>query len=246
MKAPAVGLVRVGGGNIDTTNPNTEHAVQVAMDTQSDSWGWSEGNKTPHHLRKMKDYRGLTAFGFEDMKDANDCTMMVHRERDVVHFSMTQVCEDAEPAKLAHDRTFSMIAYRVPEFGGKSNDKAVMCHVAMHANWVQGFDNPDRSIVQEYVESMHGLDAMLAFARVMGWFIVVTGDGNLSIKEGDTKTYFTMYDVFDKHRLKVWAEHIDVMAYDKRLELVNKEKIGQQRTHSDHKWWLVGDLDRKS
>jgi hypothetical protein len=242
---PPKGVLRLGAGNIYVANPKPAYAVDVALDWHPHSWGWAEMGTDARLARRegaQRDYHALTAFGFEDMRDANDCIMHVRKALNVRHFSMTQVCDDANPDKLAHDRTFSMLAYEAPWLGKVGGDPAVACHIAIHPNWVTGFRNPDAPIVREYVDSMRALDAMLRFADAMGWLTTVTGDFNLPKRQGD-RAYLTSYDVFEAYRMRVKMEHIDGIAYDRRLDLVDWAVVHKARTKSDHPW-VLGDFER--
>lgn len=239
MKAPAADLVRIGGGNAYVNNPAPEKAVGIAMATRPHSWGWSEGMGVIEHVRGRKGYDALTQIGSDDPRDANDCIMQVRKGLDVVHFSMTQACEDVPGSKVGHQRTYSMLAYKAPMLG----KNAVVCHIAVHPNWVSGIDSERHPVVREYVRSMEVLRHMLAFAEDMGWLIVVTGDFNS--RKGDDKTFETVYDVFADFRLSVRTEGIDGVAWDRRLVLDGWHLIPKRRTRSDHDFWTVADFRRK-
>lgn len=226
-----MGVVRIGCGNLYVANQQPRYAIDVALSHKVDSWGWSEMGTNINNARlvgRRHQMHTLTAFGFGDRRDANDCVMHVSKDRALRHFSMTQVCDDANPTKLAHDRTFSMVAY---ELAGMDN---VLAHIAIHPNWVKGFNNPNAQIVKEYVESVMGLEAMLRFAKAMGWHRVVTGDFNLP-KRAD-KPFRTTYDVFRQQQLNTKTVNIDGMAWDKTLGLNVWKVIDKQRTGSDHPW----------
>jgi len=247
MKAPAKDVLRIGGGNVYINNPQPAKAAQVAARTRSHSWGWSEAGRLVDEVRDLANYRVLSAFGFADMSDANDCIMMVRKGLAVRHFSMTQVCDDSMPSKIAHDRTFSMIAYEAPFLGKVGRKDAVVCHIAIHPNWIAGYgaDNEQPGVIREYIESMEGLANMLAFAKAMGWLIVVSGDFNLPPRKSD-RSYTTTYDLFKQYRLKVKTDGIDGVAWDNRLDLVEWHTIGKRTTKSDHDVWTVADLRRKT
>lgn len=239
MKAPAADVLRIGGGNVFIKNPAPAKAVNIALATRPHSWAWSEGANLVEHVRGRKGYAPLISVGSDDPHDANDCIMQVRRSLDVVHFSMTQACEDVRGSRVGHQRTFSMLTYKAPVLGAK----AVVCHIGVHPNWVAGIKNERSPIVREYVKSMAVLDVMLDFAEAMGWIIVVTGDFNS--RQHDKKPFRTFYDVAKDHRLTVKTEGIDGVAWDRRLTLAGWHTIPKSRTKSDHDVWTVADFRRK-
>lgn len=236
MKAPAEGVLRIGGGNAYVANKTPEKAVNAAAATRAHSWGWSEGKNLPHLLRELKGHNALIANGMPDRADSNDCVMHFRKSLAVVHTSMTKACDDVPGSKVGHRRTFSMLAYEAPMLG----KGAVVCHVAIHPNWVVGFDGAGAEVVQEYLRSLDVLATMLAFAKGMGWHIVVTGDFNT--RRGQKKPYRTVYDVFKDAGLAVKTEGIDGVAYDRRLRLVGWEAPNPQRWGSDHDHWTIADF----
>lgn len=243
MKAPEKDVLRIGGGNVYVGNKTPEKAVRAAQRLRTHSWGWSEGKNLPKHLRAVKNYDPLISFGSADPADANDCVMQVRKTLDVEHFSMTKVCDDVPDSKVGHRRTFSMIAYAAPFLG----EDVTVCHIAIHPNWIVGIDGTASKVVQEYIESLVGLRAMLAFAKAMGWHIVVTGDFNTRRPgKNNRKSFETVYDVFADFNLAVKVQGIDGIAYDRRLALVNFEVIDPRRYGSDHPVWTVADFRRKA
>lgn len=236
MRAPGKGILRIGAGNVYVGNKDKARAVAVAAGTRSHSWGWAEGAGLARLTRRRTGYKTLSAggFNFEDPRDADDCIMMVRKGLTVRHFSMTQVCDDAEQRKVAHDRTFSMLAY---EWGGLH-----VCHIAIHPNWIVGFDRKGPGVVREYIKSMRALDGMLTMARSLRWAPVVTGDYNT--RKNDRKDYLDVFDVLEKHKLRVRMEGIDGVAWDRRLDLKGWKVIPKRQTGSDHPW-IVADFRRR-
>lgn len=229
-------VLRLGGGNIYVGNRKPREAIDYALSQRPHSWGWSEMGTDARNARdagKEHGYRTLSAFGFEDMRDANDCIMHIRQGLNIRHFSMTQVCDDAQPEKLAHDRTFSMLAFEAPFLSPDS----VVCHIAIHPNWITGVESPTSPIARQYVRSVKGLDAMLDFAGDMGWIRAVTGDFNS--RQGQSKRFPTVYDVLGDHRLQVKTEGIDAIAWDRALRLEDWKIVPKARTGSDHPWLLA-------
>lgn len=236
MEQPAANILRIGGGNVYVGNRDRDRAVNTALSTFPHSWGWSEGAHLPSTLRGRDHYDALIAVGAEDGYDANDCVMQVRKTLDVVHFSMTRACEDVPGSKVGHQRQFSMIAYEAPMLGVGIR----VCHIAIHPNWVAGFDSTGSAVVREYLNSMQVLRAMLAFAEAMGWVIVVTGDFNSH--KGDDKSFETVYDVFKDARLRVKTDGLDGVAWDRRLVREEWHLIPKSATGSDHDNWVVADF----
>jgi hypothetical protein len=239
MKAPVADIVRIGGGNVYVKNPAPAKAVRLATSQRPHSWGWSEGANLPGHLRASRGFDPLIAVGANNKRDANDCVMQVRKGLDVVHTSMTRACDAVPGSRIGKERVFSMIAYEAPMLG----KGAVICHVAVHPNWVAGIDSASNPVAREYVKSMGVLRDMLTFARAMGWLIVVTGDFNS--RKHDDKPFETIYDVFKDFRLSVRTEGIDGIAWDHRLTLDAWHTIPKSRTKSDHDFWVMADLRRK-
>lgn len=198
----------------------------------------TEGAKIGDEIRALKGWRGLGAVGFADDKDANDCRMMYRTSLDLEHFQMTKVSRDLGDSKVGHARTFSVLAYAAPFI----KPGAVACHVAVHPNWVEGIDNPRSPVVAEFKKSMRALDAMLEFAKAMGWYRAVSGDFNS--KADTAKPYDTVWTVLKRHRMAYETDHhgLDAVAWDRRLTLVDWTLIPKRRTGGDHPNWTVADL----
>ncbi len=249
VKAPGKGILRVGAGNKYVANKTPAKAVAVAASQLAHSWGSNEATNVVDDWRKRTGYQTYAApAGFVDMRDAHDCVTSLRKIRgvNVRHVSFTQVCDDAEPSKIAHDRVFSMLAYEAPFLGKVNNRVAVVCHINIHPNAVN--HNPPRSsgVTREYIRSMQALDQMLTFAKAMGWLIVVSGDFNLTPTKAKDRAYLDSYDLFRKYRLTVKTQGLDGIAFDSRLSLVHWTVIPKgARTGADHPW-VVADLKRKS
>ena len=247
--APGAGVLRIGAGNVYVANKTPARAVSIAASQRAHSWASNESTNVVDDWRKRTGYITYAApAGFRDMRDAHDCVTMKRKVKGthLRHVSFTQVCEDALPKKIAHDRVFSMLAYEAP-FLRKATDKAVpvVCHINIHPNPVNHDPARTQGVTREFIESMVNLDKMIAFTKALGYIIVVSGDFNLSASRAKTRTYLTPYDVFKKHGLIVKMEGIDGVAYDRRLRLVDWDVIPKgARTGADHPW-IVADFRRK-
>jgi hypothetical protein len=175
-------------------------------------------------------------FGFKDMRDATDCPMMLRKGLQLRHFQMTQVCDDSNPTKVAHDRVFSVLAYK---WNG-----ITVAHIQIHPNAVNPYDSPTMGVVKEFVKSMIRLNHMMEFCEAMGWVLVVTGDFNLAPRRD--KDYLTMYDLFTAHNMKWKVSGVDGIAWnDKKLRLVKYYPIKARPYGSDHPYWTVADFARR-
>jgi hypothetical protein len=238
MKSPSKNVLRIGSGNVYIANQTPRAAVRLAMGAKAHSWGWSEAGNIVGLLSARKGYDALSYMGTSNPRDSNDCAMVVRKGLEVEHFSMTRVCSDVPGTKIGQPRVFSMLAYRAPALGG-----AVVCHVAIHPNWVVGLTSPSNPVVREYVESMLALRRMLSFARAMGWVIVVTGDFNT--RRRAKKNYLTVYDIFKEFDLVARVANIDGAAWDKRLRLTSWKVIPTTQIPGGDHPWVVADFMAK-
>ena len=239
MLSPGKNVLRVGHGNFYFKNRRPAQAVQVMRSTHSHSFGGNECVNVVDRLSNLTGYHELKPFGFADQRDAKDCITVVRKSLAVKHFSMTQVCRDTDPRKLAKDRVFSMVTYQHPAVGP-------VCHINIHPNPINFIrnDEAEPDIVDQFVRSMRNLDRMIKFSLMMGWHPVVTGDYNLDVVNAKQRSYLNMYDLFAKYDMSYRTKHIDGIAWCNHLKLKRLHVITGDRTGSDHPW-LIADLVRR-
>jgi hypothetical protein len=231
-------VLRIGAGNVYVANKTKGRAVAKAVSLKCHSWGWSEGTNLGPLIRRRKDYHALwPMYGFKDMRDATDCPMMLRRGLPLRHFSMTQVSDDSNPTKIAHDRVFSVLAYK---WNGLT-----IAHIQIHPNAVNPYNDASSGVVKEFVKSMIRLDRIMNLCHAMGWVMVVTGDFNLSPRK--PKPYLTMYDLFKKRGMLWRVNGVDGIAWDnKKLRLVKYYPIKAKPYGSDHTYWTVADFAKRA
>lgn len=234
---PAAGVLRIGAANVYQGNPAMARALALARGANFHSWGWSEGDGLVRHLPKRGHSRYVSLTANEGMRaprmlDVNDCFMQAARTLNIVHFSMTKACEEIPGNKIAHQRTFSMLAYKAD----RVRKGMVVCHIAIHPNWVVGLNKGP--VVDRYVDSLAVLGKMIQFAKTQGWAVVVSGDFNTL--QNQKKPFRTCYDVFRYHKLKVRTVSIDGFAWDaSKLSLTGWHTVPERVTKADHPWLIA-------
>lgn len=241
MKRPAQGVLRVVGANVYYKNPAPVKAIGIAAATGAHSIGFSEGSVISQHLGGRKFYVPLiaTAKQYQNPVDALDCPMLVRRNLKLRHESHTQVTDRLVPHNgIAPERTWTMAVYDAP-FLGKGEKVA---HLAIHGNWVEGISSTRNAVAGQYAKALPKLDALLSLAESLATVVVVTGDYNS--RQSTKKSFRTIYDVLEDHRMTIKSDGLDAVAYSRRLKLDAWTTIAERRTKSDHPW-VVADLRLK-
>lgn len=241
MKPPPVGVVRIGTGNVYSGNPQPDRAVKVATSTGAHSFGFNEGKNLVRrgHLDNLAFYRSFSAegLGFEIPTDANDCPIIVRKNLNVIHFSVTKACDAIPDKEIAHARTYTVVGYDVPRWD------APFFHIEIHPNWVQGVTKGP--VLEEFINSMYVLGRLIDYVQSLTPFYAVAGDFNITEREANSRSHASPYSVCNRFNMRGKSHRLDAIYWSRLLELNAWNKIPKRLTKSDHPYWLVADLKRK-
>lgn len=246
-------------------------AIRLATRTGAHSIGMSEAYRVTRLLAAVDRYRLTVGRGGRDKRrGAKDTPILTQATLVSLGAGAVQISETAKPARLAPDRwlTFSLfesdagpiahlnlhpnagIAHAVPfqpdvELIANAEGNAKILKQDREA--AARYAAPARVLrVREYAESMKSLERYVRLFRLEGFLVVVTGDLNYPAELHEHLPVYAPAKVFERLDLAVWAEHLDYVAYDRRLTLTKRGVIDKRQTMSDHPWLLATFTRRRT
>lgn len=214
-------------------------AIKLGISLDADSIGMSEAYRRTRLLSRLRGYRLTVGRGARDRRrGAKDVPILTKAGHVSLGAGAVQISEAARPARLAPDRWLTFSLFDSPA--------GPIAHLNLHPDAGIANAAPGVPRVREYAEAMKSLERYVRLFRLEGFLVVVTGDLNFPAELHDHLPVYAPAKVFERLDLAVWSQHLDYVAYDRRLTLIKRGVIDKRQTMSDHPWLLATFTSRRT
>ena len=206
---------------------NNERAARYMLRQRCDVLAFNEANRLTSLVASLKGYRAVVGTPVRDKRrSAAETPLLVRKQHRSLGSFAWRASELVQPERIAPDRWVTASAQIIDGFGP-------LAVVNVHPNAMTDGRTIDVARVRESAELWATVSRLLTFLVDEGLPVVLAGDVNARA-DHDTPGWAGAYDVIKQHELRPVTSGLDVIAFDRRLRLVEKQIVARHVHGSDH------------